>query len=343
MSELPAPPALFSRFLYDAGNEAAARVRFQTLITDLVRVSHGAATEVAGPGGQDWGIDTYVGRLDDSVVVWQSKFFLTWTGEDQRGQVRESFKHLLAKSTAEGFAVSAWTLCVPCVLPPDEQKWFDGWAGRQKRDHAVTIALWNGVELRGHLMRPDAVHLRDQYFGSHTATTQNPEPVQQTIDLAAFDDALFVRQLLEAGQVETDAARGLFFAAEALARDLASRGDHVGVLVFEELHLEILTIWELMFNSGVAHADGQGRIAGLVDGVLSKAGDCPDPSGLMLRPSHRRGVAHRLVEDARAGWVRHWREVAASHRGTVTSTIGTAQAETFSPDAPATTQPAGAS
>jgi hypothetical protein len=342
MSELPAPQALFSRFLYDAGNEGAARVRFQMLITDLVRVSHGAATEVAGPGGQDWGIDTYVGRLDDSVVVWQSKFFLKWRGEDQRGQVRESFKYLLAKATAEGFAVSAWTLCVPCLLSPDEQKWFDGWAGRQKRDHGVTITLWNGIELRGQLMRPDAVHLRDQYFGPHSAIT-NPEPVQQTTELAAFDDALFVRQLLEAGQIETDAARGLFFAAEALARDLASRGDPAGVLAFEELHLEILTIWESMFNSGVAHADDQGRIAGLVDGVLSKAGDCPDPSGLMLRPSHRRGVAHRLVEDARAGWVRHWREVAMSHRGTVTSTIGTARAEMVSHDRPASTQRAGAS
>ncbi len=343
MSELPAPQALFSRFLYDAGSEAAARVRFQALITDLVRVSHGAATEVAGAGGQDWGIDTYVGRLDDSIVVWQSKFFLTWTGEDQKGQVRESFKHLIAKATAEGFAVSAWTLCVPCLLPPGEQKWFDGWAARQKRDHGVAITLWNGISVRSQLMRPDAVHVRDQYFGKHNATTPNPEPVHQSTDLAEYDDALFVRQLLEAGHVETDAARGLFFAAEALARDLASRGDHAGVLAFEELHLEILTIWESMFNSAVAHADGNGRIAGLVDGVLSKAAGCPDPSGLALRPSHRRGVAHRLVEDARAGWVRHWREVAASHRGTVTSTIRAAQAETASTDESVSTQPSGAS
>ncbi len=342
MKELPTPSVLFARLQYDAGSEAAARVRFQTLVTDLVRVSHGTATEVAGPGGQDWGIDTYVGRLDDSVVVWQSKFFLTWAGEDQRGQVRGSFKDLLAKAEAEGFIVRAWTLSVPCLLSPPEQRWFDTWAAKQRRDHGVKITLWNGVELRSQLMRPDALHLRSQYFAENGATGKDPEPVHQSPDLAEFDDALFVRQLIEAGRVETDAARGLFFAAEALARDLASRGDHVGVAAFEELHLDILTIWESMFNSGVAQADGQGRIAGLVDGVLSQAADCPDPSGLLLRPSHRRGVAHRLVEDARAGWVRHWRDVAASHRGTSASAIRARQGEVVGADAQALTRPAGA-
>jgi hypothetical protein len=50
--------------------------------------------------------------------------------------------------------------------------------------------------------------------------------------------ALFVRQLEEAGHTETDAARGMFFAAEALARDLAARGNQAGVAALEELHLE---------------------------------------------------------------------------------------------------------
>jgi hypothetical protein len=38
-----------------------------------------------------------------------------------------------------------------------------------------------------------------------------------------------------------------------------------------------------------------------------------DPPALRLRAPHRRGIAHRLVEDRRAGWVKHWRNVADVH------------------------------
>lgn len=115
---MPPAPVLFALFQAGAGTVAGAREAFQTLVTDLVGVRYPAANEVAGPGGGDWGIDTYVGRLDDSVVVWQSKFFPVWAGDDQQQQVRDSFKQLMTKAKSEGFHVDAWTLCVPCILPP---------------------------------------------------------------------------------------------------------------------------------------------------------------------------------------------------------------------------------
>jgi hypothetical protein len=311
---LPEPKVLFGRLQYEAGTEAGARGVFQMLVTDLVAVRYPAANEVAGPGGGDWGIDTYVGRLDDSVVVWQSKFFLDWKGEDQRGQVRDSFNQLLGKAAEEGFHVDAWTLCVPCVLPPDEQKWFDAWAARNSHKYNVTIQLWNGVRLRRHLLQEDAESVRRTYF-PHGAEPRAAEPVTFASDLGGLSTALFVRQLQEAGHAETDAARGMFFAAEALARDLAARGNQAGVTALEELHLEVQTLWEARFNAGLPLADDAGRMAGLVDQVLRDAAQCPDPEGLRLKPAHRRGVAHRLVENARAGWVRHWRQIAASHDG----------------------------
>ena len=117
---VPLPVVLFGRLQFEAGTEAGAREAFQSLVTELVAVQYPTANEVAGPGGRDWGIDTYVGRLDESVVVWQSKFFLAWTGENQRKQVRESFKQVREKANEEGFHLDAWTLCVPCVLEPGE-------------------------------------------------------------------------------------------------------------------------------------------------------------------------------------------------------------------------------
>ncbi|MEO3821209.1 hypothetical protein [Plantactinospora sp. B24E8] len=312
---LPEPKVLFGQMQYEAGSEAAARQRFQMLVTELVALRHPNADEVAGPGGGDWGIDTYVGRLDETIAVWQSKFFMDWKGKDQQDQVRDSFRQLLQKAAEEGFQVDAWTLCVPCILPPKEQKWFDSWAAKNRRIHNVrSITLWNGVKLRRLLAQEDAELIRRAYLP--VAAPQPPaESLALAADLAGLDAALFVRQLEEAGYVETDAARGLFFAAEALARDLAARGNRAGIGALEELHLEIQALWEQKFNSLLPMADERGRMMGLVDQVLKEAGHCPDPEGLRLRPAHRRGVAHRLVENSRAGWVRHWREVAASHKG----------------------------
>jgi hypothetical protein len=203
---------------------------------------------------------------------------------------------------------------VPCILPPKEQQWFDNWKAKSARTYKVRIELWNGVLLRRYLMQDDAEQVRRTYFVSESEQL-SVERVTLASDLGALDNALFVRQLQEAGHAETDAARGMFFAAEALARDLSARGNFAGVAALAELHLEVQGLWEARFNAGLPLSDERGRIAGLVNQVLQDAAACPDPEGLRLRPAHRRGVAHRLVENARAGWVRHWREIAGSHVG----------------------------
>ncbi|MFE3754373.1 hypothetical protein ACFXO9_08710 [Nocardia tengchongensis] len=311
---IPLSDVLFRQLQFDAGTVAGAREVFQSLVTDLIALRYPAANEVSGPGGGDWGIDTYVGRLDQSIVVWQSKFFLSWTGEDQRGQIRDSFKQVNEKARSEGFELAAWTLCVPCLLAPTEQKWWDGWAAKQRRTAGVKITLWNGVELRRQLMQPDADAVYRNYFGGGR-TSLGSLQVQTPDDVSGFSDALFVRQLEEAGMAETDAARGLFFAAEALARDLASGGDRAGIAALKELHLEVHALWEGHYNTRVGAADPDGRIAKLVEEVLTAAAVCADPEELRLRPAHRKGIVHRLVEDARAGWVRDWRKIAESHKG----------------------------
>jgi hypothetical protein len=156
--------------------------------------------------------------------------------------------------------------------------------------------------------------IRRNYFPLSVAT-EKAELVAVKKEIPALDASLFVKQLEAAGRIENDAAKGLFFAAEALARDLAARGDRSSIAALDELHLEIHSLWEAGFNARVDQADGDGKIAGLIEATLSEAANHPDPEGLRLRPAHRKGIAHRLVEDARAGWVRHWREVATNHTG----------------------------
>lgn len=313
MRELPAVDALFVRFLYDSGDHAAARTRFQRLITDLIGTTVSLATEVSGPGGFDWGIDTYVGNLEGMIAAWQSKFFPKWEGETQRGQVRESFKELIAKAEEKGFKVERWTLCIPCILPPDEQKWLDGWRRKQEREHGITTEIWNGVAIRRRLQLPDSLAVRQMYFSDAEGPIE--KKVEELVDPSLLEGTLFVNQLEAAGLVENDAAKGFYFAAEALARDLEARGTEVEINGLKEITLESHGTWEHHFNAAIATADHSGRMPGLVNTVTDAVGQLPNPPGLALRPAHKKGVMHRLVELARAGWVVDWRDRAKSHSG----------------------------
>lgn len=319
---LPEPELLFGRFEMDAGTKGGARNYFQLFITDLVKVQYPLATTVEGSGGRDWGIDTFVGELRGDIFVWQSKFILRWDDEGPQNQVRASFNHAIKKAAEKGHRVKVWTLCVPCNLEPGQHRWFTGWAKRMKAQHGTEVLLLNGTDLRGQLMREDARDVRREYF-PHTMSTAEPldggsrvERVATAVDHTQFDGALFVKQLHAAGHMETDAARGLFFATEALFRDYTAKGDEASLNALEELHLDIQEVWEHAFNQSSPSADAEGRIAGLIETVMDRAAGRPDPAHLALRPAHKKGAAHRLVEAAHAGWVNHWRAIASEHART---------------------------
>lgn len=309
MTGLPDVDVLFSHFLLESGSLAAARVRFQSLITDLVAIRHPDANEVAGPGGTDWGIDTYVGSLAGDVFVWQSKFFPKWDNKDPQNQVRGSFNQLMAKAKTEGISVKSWTLCVPCILDPSQQLWFDRWSAKQKRQHCIEVDMWNGVILRRSLGQLDATHLVKRYF-SDKFSEPLVEDLQTLDDPSVYDEALFVRQLEEAGYTSNDSARGCFFAAEVVARDVIGRGDPESIMALKEIDAEVHSAWESDFNSQLPQADSCGRMQNLIRTVMDDVTKLPNPAGLGLRAAHRRGFMHRVVEDRRAGWVQHWESIA---------------------------------
>ena len=313
MQMLALPGPLFADFHVRCGSDGGAREMFQAVVTDLVdAINPDLALDVAGPGGRDWGIDSYVGSLDGDVYVWQSKFYLDFTQNNQ-SDVRESFKMVREKAESEGFSVQSWTLCVPCILPPDQQQWFDGWKSRTKRDFGIDIQLWNGTVIRRKLMSADADDVRRHYFEPGTSLVPE-DPIAVHPDIAAYKtDALFVRQLTEAGNVETEAARGFFFATDVLLRDYQSRGDPDAIEGLKELSFEIHSIWESRFNGRVGDADPVGRIADLIDDVLESAAAIPAVQGVRAKAAHKRGMAHRLVEYQRAGWVKHWRDIALEY------------------------------
>ena len=119
---------------------------------------------------------------------------------------------------------------MPCLLPPAEQKWFDGWAARQGRDHGVKITLWNGIELRGSAHAPGRVHVRGQYFAENSGTGKDPEPVHQSADL---DDSMtpcsFASSSRRGGSRLTPRA-GCSSLPKRSPVTSPRRGDHAGVI-----------------------------------------------------------------------------------------------------------------
>ena len=91
----------------------------------------------ANPG--DWGIDAFVGEIDGVISVWQSKFFIDGVQQSQKTQIRESFDQVMATAKEKGFAVDAWTLCIPVDLDaPTDQGWAT-WKRTKEKEHNVRI------------------------------------------------------------------------------------------------------------------------------------------------------------------------------------------------------------
>lgn len=311
---MPEPNMLFARFQMEAESESAARTRFETCVTYLVKSRNPGATTVASKNHNDWGIDTFVGSLAGNVtMIWQSKFFLEW-GDSSMGQVRASFNSAIKRAASEGFSLDGWTLVVPCVLDPKQLQSFQAWAKRQERAHKLKISLWQGDEICSQLLSVEASHVRREYFPwTLDGVPLSEEPVAEVVDADEFAAALFVRQLHEAGHVEVNAACGQYFATHALLLDLAARGSDSALQGFSSIRSSVHGAWEDRFNEAAPHADSDGRMRTLVRSVMNDALSVPDPPELRLAAAHKRGVAHQLVERGEAGWVLHWRDVVQSH------------------------------
>jgi hypothetical protein len=73
-------------------------------------------------------------------------------------------------------------------------------------------------------------------------------------------------------------------------------------------------LWEDHFNNACQACEDP-RLPGLHQSVMSniRAQHASLAAGLHGGPVHTCGLMHRIVDNRRAGWVRHWRHVADDH------------------------------
>lgn len=310
----------FRIHLIRAGNDEGARTDFHRMLSALVGATYPTATDMrADPG--DWGIDVYVGSLIGRVSVWQSKYFYQQIDDSQKKQIRESFNSAMTNAKENGYLVEAWTLCVACELSPKERQWWDRKVCAWRKEYPdLSIDLWDAPRLRRLLLAPEAKYVADEFYPENTSNStkvSTPLPISAQ-EPPTYAGALFVKQLQVAGVQELDAQRTAFFNADLLVRDVESRAVPDQVAAVREIDVSLQAQWEdaVADPTTAPTADKyQESAKRLLATIMRRTQEFAAPPELPLRPLHVRGLMHRIVDDARAGWVHDWRDVAANHVG----------------------------
>ena len=237
-------------------------------------------------------------------------------GPSQQQQIRESLKSLLATAEEKGFAVRRWVLCIPVSMDGPTTLWWDRWRKKAGKTHGIEIDLWDETELITLLISPDADDVRAHYYSAGMAPVPGEDlPVCRLDDPERYDHALFVRQMREAGHVELASCKEQFFNAEIVAREIHDKGVPEEERALIAADAQVHAIWEARFSEACERNHDR-RLPGLHRSVMADVrAERPSlPRVLRLGPLHAMGLAHRTVEDGRAGWVRDFRRVAAEHR-----------------------------
>lgn len=146
-----------------AGGPQGAREDFESMIGQLVRALRPDARTIAADPG-DWGIDVVAGLLDDTVAIWQAKYFYPIVRASHKAQIMESFASARHQAEQNGYRIEEWTLCVPAAMNPTTAKWWDAWHRNQQDVTGVSIRLWDENELRTLLRMPAAVDVRRDFY-----------------------------------------------------------------------------------------------------------------------------------------------------------------------------------
>jgi hypothetical protein len=311
----------FTFLIYRFGGEPGAREAFEHLVADVVGIIHPDVQEVqANPG--DWGIDAFVGELTagSEARVWQAKYFVHEFGKTQQGDVRSSYASALRAAGQHGYKLKSWTLCLPIELDGPSLSWWQGWAKRTETADGVVIELWTAGTLRRRLMDDEATRVRRYYFspifpieagGAKSPTTR---PLRDLPDVDEYQDALFARQMDEAGLPETFAAREAFFNAEILAREVDDKGIQTELDALRGWRIRVHATWSQIFNDA-CQISGERVPPGVFRQVMEaiEVNHKPEADALRASVLHGAGLMHQSVDNARAGWVRDWRRVAEDY------------------------------
>ncbi|MDV5145727.1 serine/threonine protein kinase [Streptomyces sp. SBC-4] len=310
------PPIQFGVHEYRTGSADGARADFEKMVAQLAAATTPNVRMIAANPG-DWGVDAFAGDLGGAITVWQSKYFMPVTTTSHSQQIRDSLRHALKAAKEHGHTITIWVLCIPSSMDGPAAKWWDGWKKRKEKEHSLVIELWDETALMRRLQSPEGDQVRRAYYEPYGSA---PPTVEEQLRLVlevedekavALDSALFVRQMVEAGHVELTAAKRQFFNADLVAREIAHKAVPAEVAALSSADATLHGLWEMQFNECCA----EDAVPTLHGRVWRDVRDEHDklPKNLRLELVHSWGLVHRLVDNRKAGWVKHWRQIANDH------------------------------
>lgn len=287
-----------------------ARVLFENLILDLVKIQHKSAKKIRASNG-DWGIDIIFGQLTSGMcIIWQAKYFNDKLGDSQKAQIRESFNTLLEKSKEKNFIVDVWYLCLPISLSPTETIWWEKWSKKKMSTTGIRILLMDEGEIENLLYTPDAKYILLKYFDTKDGLLERDIVKLSNID--SYNSSIFIKKLFAAQIKEVLSAKTQFFNAELIKEELKDKGDDTELAELTNLYEKIRSIWESNYNEFCSDStiknQSQLYLSTLKEIKMHDKGILNSPR---IRASfiHKQGFMHQLANVCDIGWTINFRDV----------------------------------
>ena len=122
-----------------SGPKGSNADNFALMCTRLILAEWSEVNPVEGKGG-DEGLDTYIGKIDGELKVFQFKYFCDRIRKSQRAQIKNSLQTALSHHN-----LLSWTLVLPIDMNLTEQRWFHDLC----ESHApLQMEWWGETKLR---------------------------------------------------------------------------------------------------------------------------------------------------------------------------------------------------
>lgn len=133
--------------------------RFESLASDLLMEEAESVRTIDGSGGDD-GIDCFKGQTQESITIFQHKFFTGRLNHSRESQIRSSYE--TAKENHPG--LERWCLLIALDFTPKEQQWFEETIEQDAED--IEVDIWNKSKIENLVSKYD--HIVDRYFQQST-------------------------------------------------------------------------------------------------------------------------------------------------------------------------------
>lgn len=301
------------RYLREQHGDAGAREIFEKICSQLFASLYGSNAHNIKASQGDEGIDILVGDFSAPIDVFQCKYFVDGIDSSQKQQISHSFNRAYE---SDMFKMKRWILCLPCELTAKEFQWWSEWKNRMTELRSIPIELYDGCFLITQLKKQeiyasafnDDIRLKlDEILQSFTAQKQRQLDeiivLLNEIDVAQYDDMIFVRKLENANITEIDGCKRDFFNAELAEQSVRSQGDDEQIRLMGNLKSKVYSVWETQYRQHKHETDGTELLTRVYERIENMDSTTLNITLSQYSMLAKKGILHQWAENCTVGWL----------------------------------------